>query len=50
MIENNFSSTGIVILSDGSISKIPIKLIKIDNLPTVDQDKWNLTQLRMDDQ
>ncbi|MBX9809111.1 prepilin-type N-terminal cleavage/methylation domain-containing protein [Candidatus Gracilibacteria bacterium] len=50
MIENNFSEAGIVIdPSTGYIAKNNIKIIKIDSMPISLEDRWNKTQLRVDD-
>lgn len=50
MIENNFSEAGIVIdPSTWYIAKNNIKIIKIDSMPISLEDRWNKTQLRVDD-
>ena len=53
MIENNFSSTGVVfdtLLNNGTFLKTPVKLIRVNSFPLLDEEKWNETQLRLDDQ
>lgn len=51
MIENNYTTVSIVIdPNSGTISNSPIRLTRVDALPTTDSDKWTKTQLRVDDQ
>lgn len=49
MIENNFVDSSIVINpKNGIINSSPVKITKIDTLPTTDDEKWNKTQLHTD--
>ena len=51
MIENNFSQSWILIdPTTGHIIKNNIKIVKLNSRPVNLEDKWNLTQLRIDDQ
>lgn len=49
LIENDMSTTKTIINpTNGVIDKSPVKLIKIDSLPSIDNEKLEKTQLRMD--